>query len=543
MINIPKIPKVAEEQRSGLVAQLLEICHRLRELAQLQRDEIARLKGEKGKPEIKASRLEGSGAKREGEGSGKARGKRPGSTKRRKTAELKIHEVKVLKARCVPAGSRFKGYEDFTVQDLVIRGHNTCYRRERWQSPGGQWLMGELPVEIRGKHFGPTLVAFILEQYYHAHVTQPLLLEELRELEIDISTGQLNRILTEGRDDFHAEKDEILRAGLAVSRYIHVDDTGARHQGRNGYCTHIGNELFAWFESTPSKSRINFLELLRHRHSDYVLSKDALAYMRAQKLAKTVIEKLAVHEHECFANETQWRELLTSLNISSEWHVRIATEGALPGSVVAHGAHSDLVIISDDAGQFNILTHALCWIHAERTINKLCGFGQAHREALGQARTAIWDFYGQLKAYKRRPSARDKAELEKRFDAIFTAKTCYVGLNLALQRLYRNKAELLRVLEQPEIPVHNNLSESDIREYVKKRKISGSTRSDLGRRCRDTFTSLKKTCRKLGVSFRGYLNDRTRGQQAIAPLAVLIRQRVHEPAFGPHRSLQALPGP
>lgn len=75
----------------------------------------------------------------------------------------------------------------------------------------------------------------------------------------------------------------------------YADDTGARHQGRNGYCTHIGNELFAWFESTASKSRINFLELLRHGHTDYVLSEDALAYMSAQNLAKTVIEKLETH--------------------------------------------------------------------------------------------------------------------------------------------------------------------------------------------------------------------------------------------------------
>jgi hypothetical protein len=78
-------------------------------------------------------------------------------------------------------------------------------------------------------------------------VTQPLILEQLRELGSDISAGQVNRIITEGHDDFHAEKDEILRAGLEVSGHIHVDDTGARHKGKNGYCTHIGNDLFAWF--------------------------------------------------------------------------------------------------------------------------------------------------------------------------------------------------------------------------------------------------------------------------------------------------------
>ncbi|MGC8659344.1 MAG: IS66 family transposase, partial [Desulfomonilaceae bacterium] len=98
----------------------------------------------------------------------------------------------------------------------------------------------------------------------------------------------------------------------------------------------------------------------------------------------------------------------------------------------------------------------------------------------------------------------------------------------ALKRIYKNKSELLLVLDRPDIPLHNNTSETDIREYVKKRKISGSTRSDLGRRSRDTFASLKKTCRKLGVGFWAYLNDRLTGKNSILPLANLISLRVRE---------------
>ena len=86
---------------------------------------------------------------------------------------------------------------------------------------------------------------------------------------IDISAGQLNNLLIEEKDRFHQEKDRILTVGLQVSGYINVDDTGARHEGKNGYCTHIGNESFSWFESTGSKNRINFLKLMRAGHSDY----------------------------------------------------------------------------------------------------------------------------------------------------------------------------------------------------------------------------------------------------------------------------------
>jgi hypothetical protein len=95
--------------------------------------------------------------------------------------------------------------------------------------------------------------------------------------------------------------------------------------------------------------------------------------------------------------------------------------------------------------------------------------------------------------------------------------------------MHANKAELLMVLERPELPLHNNLSENDIREYVKRRKISGGTRSEDGRRGRDTFASMKKTCRKLGISFWKYLVDRIRGDNAILPLPELIAARAQAP--------------
>ncbi|MCD6585977.1 MAG: transposase [Desulfobacteraceae bacterium] len=96
---------------------------------------------------------------------------------------------------------------------------------------------------------------------------------------------------------------------------------------------------------------------------------------------------------------------------------------------------------------------------------------------------------------------------------------------LALDRIYKNKSELLLVLQRPEIPLHNNLSENDIRGYVKKKKISRGTRNENGRRCRDTFSSLKKTCRKLGISFWDYLKDRLSGNNSIPLLSDCIRHR------------------
>jgi hypothetical protein len=156
---------------------------------------------------------------------------------------------------------------------------------------------------------------------------------------------------------------------------------------------------------------------------------------------------------------------------------------------------------------------------------KLVGFNDAQRKALEGVRTDIWNFYAELWAYKFSPDEARKVELEALFDALCSTKTCFVSVNKALERMHDNKKELLLVLDRPDVPLHNNLSENDIREYVKKRKISGSTRSDEGRRCRDTFTSLKKTCRKHELSFWTYLNDRIGGINAIPPLAELICRR------------------
>jgi len=121
-------------------------------------------------------------------------------------------------------------------------------------------------------------------------VTSYLILKQVWEFGIRISAGELSRIITDDKDLFHAEKDEVLRVGLAVSSYVHVDGTGARHKGKNGYCTHIGNELFAWFSSTESKSRINFLELLRADSAEYLVNDVAREYMLAQRLPKAKLK-------------------------------------------------------------------------------------------------------------------------------------------------------------------------------------------------------------------------------------------------------------
>jgi hypothetical protein len=525
-----QIPDIPEEARTPLVKELVDIIEQLVQKVRQQEekigqltDEIAVLKGEKKRPRFKPSQLDKKAGREEGT---LGEGKRPGSEKRSKTASLVIHEEEVIApAEPVPEGSRFKGYRDVVVQDLVIRAHNTRYRLERWETPEGCTLMGELPVAVRGGHFGVTLVSYIVYQHHHCQVTQPLLLEQLREWGIDISAGQIDALLIGKHEPFHEEKDALLPAAYVSASYLTVDETGARHRGQNGYTTHIGNEFFAWFGSTQSKSRINFLHLLRAGHEDYRVDEDALAYMQAQKLPHGPLERLRTDSDWLFADEAYWNAHLTRLGITQERHRRIATEGALLGSVLHHGFPKDLPVVSDDAGQFKVLCHGLCWVHAERLIHTLVPLNPTHRQELTEVRSQLWELYADLKAYKGHPSPEKKIDLEARFDAIFTTQTSFETLNQTLRRIHRNKAELLLVLDRPDSALHTNGSERDLRDPVKKRKVSGGTRSDLGRRCRDTFMSLKRTCRKLGVSFWQYLTDRISHTYAIPPLPDLIQQR------------------
>lgn len=520
-----KLSEIPEAEQTPRVRHLLQIIMQQQEEIQALKDEVQRLKGLKGKPKIEPSRLEAEANQEENsEGETDPRtSQRKKRKKRKKTAQLTIHHDEVVKAEAVPAGAVFKGYQDYVVQDLLIRPDNTRYRLEQWQTADGSYVIAPVPEAVRGRHYGPTLISYILHQYHHQHVTQPLLLEQLWELGIEISAGQLSRILTEDQETFHEEKAKVLDVGIETARYLQTDDTGARHRGQNGYCTYIGNELFAWFASTQSKSRINFLELLRATHQDYVVNAGALEYMARQGLPKV---KLAVLETQGggFATKARWQAHLKGLGITGPRHVRIATEGALMGSLLAQGFPVDMAIVSDDAGQFNVFEHALCWIHAERGIHRLIPWNDAHRRAQSWIRRQMWNVYADIKAYQTAPNAALKAKISADFDALCATHTSFTTLNQALKRLHRNKAELLLVLDKPWLPLHNNLSERDIREYVKKRKISGSTRSELGRQCRDTFTSLKKTCRKHGISFWKYLKDRVSRVNAIMPLPDVIRQ-------------------
>jgi hypothetical protein len=523
--HVPPPAVLSALSRAELEALLIDLFGEVAALKQVvgeQREEIARLKGLKGRPTIKPSGMD------QGTESPKS-GRREKRRGRGKVMPRVSIDEKMIEAE-VPPGSRFKGYEPFLVQDLVISVRATCYQRERWVTPDGRTILAPLPEGIAG-HFGPELRRFVLMQYHHGQSTLPRLLALLRSVGVAISKRQLQRLLTDKREEFVAEAQAVLRAGLETSTFVSVDDTGARHAGNNGFCTQIGNDWFTWFGTRSSKSRLNFLDLLRAGQTDYVLNDAAYRYMREHSLATTLIARLAAEPETRFADRAAWLAHLDRLGFAAldvtPDPIRVATEGALWGSVQSHDHLRDAVVLSDDAGQFDIGRHALCWVHAERLVHKLDTFNDHQRAAQKQIRGLIWNFYASLKAYRLNPSNRWAGTLRARFDRIFRRRTGFATLDRLLARLHANKAALLMVLERPEIPLHTNGSENDIRCYVTRRKVSAGTRSDGGRDSRDAFLSLTKTCDKLRIPVWDYLGSRLKvaGHIIIEALDHYVRAR------------------
>ena len=521
-LQIPEIPEnLVLDPTINKLVELLQVCLRIiQELTEENahlKDEIAKLKGQKPRPKLSPSRTADD-----------AKNKPPPKNSdihRSSSRRQRKKEQKTVLPNNIPAGSIFKGYDTYNVQDLRIESLEIQFRLAVYLSPDGSRIRGELPPEYQQGHFGAELIAYCLSQYHQCHVTEPLLLEQLYEMGIDISPAQLSNILIQNKESFHQEKEEILKAGLVFSKFLNADDTGARHDGKNGYCTAIGSPLFTYFESTGSKSRINFLKILQGKEELYALTEESLNYAFEHGIGEKSLAALERHKGKQFQESAFWENFLKKQKIESEKDRRIATEAALLGGALEKGVNPFLITISDAARQFAIFLNGLCWVHEERHYRKLIPLSDVEKIELEMVRSDIWDFYEALKEYKKKPTLVLQKTLEDRFDQIFGKAYKSAAINSLLANTRSRKDGLLLVLKYPFIPLHNNDCERDIREYAKRRKISGGTRSEAGRKARDTFASLKKTCMKLGISFCDYLKDRLVNAKKIPRMKDLIEQK------------------
>lgn len=502
------------------IEKLQEENRRLKELVEKLKKEIARIKKVPDKPQFKSS------AKDLGQ---KITRKKTPVKKRRKQLVPTEEITLTIPESELPDGAVLKDYQEYTVQEVETRIRVIRYRVARYTLPNGKIIRAKKPIDSELGHFGPELIRHVVYQYHRNNVPQDKILEELRDKGIDISAGQINTILAKVAKALKPEYEEIFEVAKKESDIICVDDTGERHKAENWFCTAIQNKFFAYYKSTKRKSRISFLKTMGGKYNDFVLNDEAFAYMKFCNIREEVIDILRQFSNKILSSENAFDEFIERVLLPCYRGVkslRNIKEAALLGGLICHGLDPRIILLSDGAGQFNLFRHALCWIHIGRCFKRYIPENEEDEAELKRICTDFWNYYDELDKYSEAPSIEQREALGAKFDDIFGQSVTSEKLSSLLFSIREKKDQLLRIFENPNTPLHNNGTESVIRPRVVKRKISGPTRSEIGRESRDIFSTIDRTCRKNKISFWMFLGSRIKNDQTIPFLPDLIRQNI-----------------
>src|SRR4051794_13600758 len=268
-------------------------------------DETARLKNLPPRPPFKPSGMDKATQPRP-TGSGRRPGR--GAKRDRVTREVTLQVE-------VPPGSRFKGYKTVVQRDLILTAEVVRYKRERWLTPQGRTIIAPLPKGVAGG-CGPGGRRFCAALHTQGQATTERPTDVLSGIGLSTSKRGVVRLPTADLEPFEQEDLAVLQAGLVSSPYITVDDTGARHARRPGVTTQIGGERFCVFRTGRSKSRLNFLSLLRAGCEDYVVNEATLDYLRRQPVEAAVIARLTKLQGQVFSSDLEWLEQLARCSIN-----------------------------------------------------------------------------------------------------------------------------------------------------------------------------------------------------------------------------------
>ena len=495
----------------------------LKEKIQKLTDEINRLKGEKGRPDIRPKQN-----KQENDDDDEKKKGHPNRGKNKKKKSVEIHTKRFLypDKKTLPKDVQYKGGRDVVIQDMDFNLNNIRFTLHKYYSPSeGKTYEGELPIEYKNTSYGPGIRSFILHFHYEARMTQNILHRILTGFGIQISEGEISNIIRDCKD-FEQERQNVREEGIKRGLFQQIDDTGARLNGSNGYSIATCNDYFTDYRTESSKTRLAALKALTGGNIVFSINETALDYIDKKVGNKALVEKLKkLKSSRVYSEEEFEKEILPLMeNAIPQW-IKYVTEGLVIGAYRKNllGPRTK-ILICDDAPQFkDILEYlGLCLIHEERHYKKLTPGHDDFKTALMDFRKGFWEFYEALKEYKKNPTQEEKNRLNNWFDTLFAGDTCYYSLNYLMERTRKKKEELLLVLEFPQIPLHNNTSELAMREKVVQRKIRGYFRSMKGAKASDVFLSLMGSCRKLGVPFGKYIRDRIYHHHQIPSLGELV---------------------
>ena len=520
----------------NLVEDLKQENRELRAENQRLRDENQRLKGEQGQPVVQPNAAGRAAADHSSEQERRQPKDWHKGSKQDRIVPDREQTLRVDPA-LLPADAEFKGYEDQVAQDIVLRTENVLFHREQYYSPSEhKSYLAPLPAGYSSQ-FGPGLRALTIVLYFGGLMSEANILKLYRSVGVQLSDGWLSDLLVHRQQGFHAEATAVLRAGLGSSPWQHLDDTPTRVNGQSHYAQVLCNPLYTAYRTTPSKDRLSVVMTLAGWEAPrFRITAAALGYLEQVGVAQRVQAAVAAlprdQEWDSAAFDRLLDEYLPRLGPQQRRWVEEAA------ALAAYRAQPDWpvvdLLVCDDAPQWKGVTAdlALCWVHEGRHYKKLIPYFSEHQRLLDDFLGQFWGYYRELLAYRQAPNATERERLEQRFAAVFATVTGYDALDDRIARTAAKKASLLRVLDHPELPLHNNPAELGARQRVRKRDVSFGPRTAEGVQAWDTFQTLGETARKLGVSFYHYVHDTLTGAQQLPRLADLIAARAQDLRMG-----------
>ncbi len=530
------------------------------------RDEINRLKGEQGKPDIAANNNKAADKKgtedsdsddkdlrpdnkdvssekerkpRDGTSQGKGKKKRGKQKPVYKEPDVNRTVKCDIDHSKLPPDAEFKGYTEHVVYALEIKSVRTIYLTAQYYSKEERkTYSADIPENHKGK-FSPDLKAYIIDMYHGCRMTESTILNFLKQHGIHISrTGISDVLIKKDIKIFKKEKQEIQKAGIETGDFTGIDDTTVRVNGVNQYAEILSGKYFTTFNTVKKKNRLNVIAIIQGLKSDenlnFFSSVQAIEILKDFGVAAKTIDKLLdLPLNKIFNRADLDKELdriIPELKTQPQKYSRVLEAMAI--AYYNHQTDYPLIenLLCDDAPQFKKITLrlALCWVHDGRNYKKLNPLNDKFRLEIEAFLSKYWDFYHKLLAYKKAPSKEDASKLEAEFDMLFSTKVAYEKLQDRIDKTLLNKTELLLVLEHPNIPLHNNESELAVRKEKQRGDISFQTVSPEGTEALDTYLSIYDTCRKLGIIPSDYIRDRISGKYQMEALADRIRKRAEE---------------
>ena len=455
-------------------------------------------------------------------------------SKKGKKSEVKIDREE----RCsvdkenLPADAEYKGTREVIIQNIIIKTDNVKFNIERWYSPSQKkYFEGKLPPGFQGSQFGPDLRSLVVMLYVGLRSTENKIEKFFTDTGIVISAGEISSILINVPKKMSAEMYKAREKATEVHPYYNIDATGMRVGPISCYNLCHGNDLFSFHTTVIDRGRHEAIKsLIMANDPIYILNNVAFDWIKTRSiLNKKQLEKLKEKISDDHLSSSQIEDIVLNLDVRDKKDSNVIKTGALLSSLKT--IYKNLmpeVLVSDAAGEYKeiLSAHQECWIHELRHYREIRICSDYVKEELDLFFEKAWDLFDLMESYKFYPTTDLRKKIESDFDLIFKKEYNSFMVNHCRANTLSRREGLLRFLDYPMIPIHNNQAESYIREKVIRRKISGGHKNDRGAAAGNMWISLYQTVRKNGLSFFLYLQDRFKDLNQIAQLPVIIASRV-----------------